>query len=71
MGLRPSCMKVDNQGTIISVKSKCFEKPIKIIVSEEDDDMLEHLNQILDAIKGKKEEIKRRKTLSNINNIEI
>lgn len=60
----PSCIK-NNEGTVISVKSSCFEKPLKIVVSDDDDDMLEHLDAIIKSIHRKKTMIKQ-KRLSEI-----
>ena len=51
--LQPSCMKT-NEGTIISVRSRCFEKPIKIFISDDDDDALEHIEKILGYVRDKK-----------------
>lgn len=64
----PSCVK-NNQGTIISIRSACFSRPIKIIIDDEDDDMLEHLDGILTEIKRKKTMIRENK--SNLSEIDV
>lgn len=51
----PTCMTIKHEnGTMISVRSRCFEKPIKIMISEEDDDALDVLNNVLTLIRDKK-----------------
>lgn len=62
---QPSCVK-NNEGTVLNIKSSCFEKPLKIVIDDEDDDMLEHLQGIIETIHRKKTIIKdKRLSLSN------
>ena len=57
---KPTCMKAEH-GTVVSVKSRCFEKPIRIYISDEDDDALEHIEAILGFVHQKKKALRESK----------
>ncbi len=53
MGTYPSCLK-SNEGTVISIRSKCFTKPIKIVINDTDDkDAIKRIEEVLNVIQDK------------------
>ena len=56
---KPECM--NSETTTITIKSSCFEKPQKIVVSNDDFEMLEHIEELLKGIHRKKTMIKEKR----------
>lgn len=68
---RPKCVH-NNNGTVLSIKSNCFSKPIKIYISDDDDETLEKVQELIREIERKKTLIKSQKNSDmNIKNILI
>lgn len=59
---KPRCVET-NQGTVISIRSKCFEKPIKIMISEDDEDSICKLESVLSSIKKRQEQLSQEREL--------
>lgn len=65
MGLTPSCMKADN--TKITIKSSCFQKPIQIILNDDDIETTDFLEDIVKKVLERKQTILEKKRNSIIN----
>lgn len=62
--LTPSCIKADN--TKITIKSSCFQKPIKIVLNDDDIETTEVLEDIVKKILERKKTITEKKRNSVI-----
>ena len=49
---KPTCMHT-NQGTVLKINSSCFDKPIKIYITD-DDQGLEQLHTLVNTLKEQK-----------------
>lgn len=56
---KPECM--NSETTTITIKSSCFEKAQKIIVADDDIEILEHIEELLNKIHRKKTIIKEKR----------
>lgn len=59
-----SCSKTDNNTTTFTIKSSCFNKPIKISILN-DDKKYEMLHQLIWALAGDEEKKQIEKSLNN------
>jgi len=60
MGLTPSCMKSDK--TTLTISSSCFEKKVKIILDNENEEHNEILDILMTKIKEKRKQSIKNKT---------